>query len=69
MMMMEKMIINLMINKVKVFIQNIEVITKYLIVYFYALFLVNLAGGGGIHRPLNQPPKQQRPGDVYRAKV
>jgi len=33
--------------------------------------LVNLAGGGGIHRSLNQPPKQQqqRPGDVYKAKV
>ncbi len=31
---------------------------------------IYLAGGGGIHRPLNQPSKQQkRPGNIYKAKV
>jgi hypothetical protein len=54
-------------KKVKVLIQNIEVIKtnkNYLISLFYS------AGGSGIHRALNQPTKQQtRPGDAYKTKV
>lgn len=31
---------------------------------------MHLAGGGGIHRTLNQPPKpKKQPGDLYKAKV
>jgi hypothetical protein len=41
------------------------------IIFFLFFFLLyHQAGGSGIHRPLNQPSKQQkRPGNVYKAKV
>ena len=56
-------------RKVRVFIQNTEVSQSVKVNdKDHSTFFGSLAGGGGIHRPLNQPNKQ-RPGEAYKTKV